>query len=43
MMHADGSGERAKHEVTTTQQFAQCSPDELSDLLAEYNRGQNGL
>lgn len=43
VMHVDGSGERAKHEVTTTQQFAQCSPGELSDLLAEYNRWQNEL
>jgi radical SAM superfamily enzyme YgiQ (UPF0313 family) len=41
MMHADGSGERAKHEVLTTQQFGECSPSELSDLLAQSNRWQD--
>ena len=43
LMHADGVGERAKHEILTSQQFGECSPNELSDLLAQYYKWQKSL
>jgi len=39
-MHADGTGERSKHEVTTDQQFSAYNPQELSYLLSEYEEWQ---
>lgn len=39
-MHAEGTGERAKHEVLPAQQFGECSPGELANILAEYNQWQ---
>lgn len=42
-MHADGIGERAKHEVLPTQSFGECNPGELSDMLTQYNEWQKGL
>ena len=41
-MYADGKGERAKHEVLTTQQFSESTPQELSNLLANYDEWQRG-
>ena len=42
-MHADGVGERAKHEVLPTQSFGECSPEELAVMLAQYNEWQQNL
>jgi radical SAM superfamily enzyme YgiQ (UPF0313 family) len=39
-MSAEGEGERAKHEVSPTQQFGECSPKELKDLLSQHDRWQ---
>jgi len=41
-MHAEGTGKRAKHQVLTTQQFGEYTPQELSNILTKYNRWQNG-
>lgn len=42
-MNAEGSGERAKHMVLTTQQFGECSTEELSNLLLQYENWQSEL
>lgn len=39
-MHAEGTGERAKHDISPSQQFGECNPSELAEILAEYNRWQ---
>jgi len=39
-MHAEGIGEKAKHEVLPSQHFGECDPSELAEILAEYNRWQ---
>lgn len=43
LMHADGVGERAKHEVLPSQQFSEFVPKELADLIADYNGWQDNL
>lgn len=43
LMHADGVGERAKHEVLTSQKFGECDPNELSVMIAEYHEWQKNL
>lgn len=39
-MSAEGEGERAKHEILPTQQFGECSPKELEDLLTQHDAWQ---
>jgi len=41
LMSTEGEGERAKHKVLTTLQFGECSPEELSKLLSQYEDWQN--
>jgi anaerobic magnesium-protoporphyrin IX monomethyl ester cyclase len=42
-MNAYGIGERAKHEILPTQQFSECKPQELADLITRHNEWQNNL
>jgi radical SAM superfamily enzyme YgiQ (UPF0313 family) len=41
-MHAAGQGERSKHEVLTTQRYAELEPQRLQQMLEEYNTWQSG-
>lgn len=40
-MYASGEGERSKHEVMTTQKYAELNPEQLQQLLIEYNTWQD--
>lgn len=42
-MHAVGQGERSKHEVLTTQKYAELEPQKLQQLLEEFNTWQASL
>ena len=42
-MHATGQGDRSKHGVLTTQKYAELEPEELQQLLDDYNVCQAGL
>lgn len=42
-MHADGSGSRAKHSVTTALTFGEIPPDKLNEMIRTYEEHQRNI